>query len=114
MTVEQMKLHFGMIVETVSNINDQAFLDNLQVHHIDAGICYQRFCSSIINFFSYPRILLNLHLGILPAYRGVIKAFRSMMNNEREFGYSLHHINEDDDSGAVIDIRSHPIDYGNL
>ena len=115
MTVEQMKLHYGIIVETVSNINDQAFLDNLQAHHIDAGIslgCYQRFRSSITNFFSSPRILLNLHPGILPAYQGVMTAFRSMMNNEREFRYSLHHINEDEDSGAVIDIRSHPIDYG--
>ena len=57
MTVEQMKLHYGIVVETVSNINDQAFLDNLQAHHIDAGIslrCYQRFRSSIINFFSFP------------------------------------------------------------
>ena len=35
-----------------------------------------------------------------------------MMNNERDFGYSLHHINQDYDSSAVIDIRSHPIDYG--
>ena len=110
MPIKQMKMHSGIVVETV---NDQAFLDNLRTHHIDAGIslrCYERFCSSITNFVSSSSILLNLHPDILPAYRGVMIAFRSIMNNEREFGYSLHHINEDYDSGGIIDIRSHPID----
>jgi methionyl-tRNA formyltransferase len=55
------------------------------------------------------RAFLNLHPGVLSAYRGVITAIRAMMKGEKEFGYSLHHINEKLDEGDIIDIR--PPDY---
>ena len=100
MTVEQMRVHYSFVVGKFPKINDQAFLASPEAHHTDAGIslrCYQRFRSSIINYFASPHILLNLHPGILPAYKGIMTAFRSMMNNEPNFGNSLHHINEDYD-----------------
>lgn len=33
------------------------------------------------------------------------------MAGDEEFGYSLHHIDEDFDGGAVIDVRKSVIDY---
>lgn len=38
-------------------------------------------------------------------------AVRAIVNGERGFEYSLHYINGDYDSGAVIDIRTTPINY---
>jgi uncharacterized NAD(P)/FAD-binding protein YdhS/folate-dependent phosphoribosylglycinamide formyltransferase PurN len=114
LTVEQMRYHHGILVKNVDNVNEPSFLELLRSHHIDVGIslrCYQRFKKDILQYFSSPRVLLNLHPGVLPSYRGVITAIRAMMNGEREFGYSLHHVNEDYDSGDILDIRTHPIDY---
>ena len=35
------------------------------------------------------------------------------MKGEKEFGYSLHHVNEKLDEGDLIDIRTKPLDYNN-
>ncbi|TWU73587.1 hypothetical protein ED733_004917 [Metarhizium rileyi] len=83
MTVQQMKDAYGILVEE----------------------------TDIIRYFAHPRRLLNLHPGTLPAYRGVMTTVRAMRNKETHFGYSLHDIDENWDSGDVIDIRKHPIDY---
>jgi hypothetical protein len=114
MTVEQMKAKYGMLVQKVPNINSPSFLQTIKDSYIDIGIslrCYQKFGLDIIRHFDKPRALLNLHPGVLPQYRGVITALRAMMNGEKEFGYSLHHIDEHFDAGDVIDIRTKPLDY---
>ncbi|KAL1872823.1 hypothetical protein Plec18167_006473 [Paecilomyces lecythidis] len=114
MTVQQMRTAYGILVEDVPSVNATSFIKRLEEHHIDIGLslrCYQRFKTDIIQFFSHPRRLLNLHPGILPAYRGVMTTVRAMRNGESDFGYSLHDIDENWDSGDIIDIRKSPIDY---
>jgi len=114
MTIEQMRTHHGIMVERVPDINTDAFINMLKDQYIDMGIslrCYQRFKTNIIQYFSKPQVLLNLHPGVLPQYRGVITAIRAMMNNDKEFGYSLHHIDEKFDAGNLIDVRTKPLDY---
>ena len=115
LTVEQLRGRYGVFVEKIADINDPHFLEELSSHHIDVGIsirCYQKFGRGIIRFFDSPRFgLLNLHPGRLPEYRGVMTMVRAMDNGDREFGFSLHHMNEDWDAGDVIDIETGPIDY---
>ncbi|KAJ5201105.1 FAD-NAD(P)-binding-domain-containing protein [Penicillium cf. viridicatum] len=113
-TVDQIRTTYGVLVEEVPNVNKMSFIQTLARHHISIGLsirCYQRFKSDIIRYFSKPRLLLNLHPGMLPAYRGVMTTVRAMKNKEIYFGYSLHAIDENWDSGDVIEIRKHPIDY---
>ncbi|KAJ5664886.1 FAD-NAD(P)-binding-domain-containing protein [Penicillium maclennaniae] len=113
-TVDQIRNTYGVLVEEVPNVNKMSFIKTLVRHHISVGLsvrCYQRFKSDIIRYFSKPRRLLNLHPGTLPAYRGVMTTVRAMKNKETNFGYSLHNIDENWDSGDVIEIREHPIDY---
>ncbi|KAJ5148543.1 FAD-NAD(P)-binding-domain-containing protein [Penicillium atrosanguineum] len=113
-TVDQIRTTYGVLVEEVPNVNKMSFIKTLARHHISVGLsvrCYQRFKSDIIRYFSKPRRLLNLHPGTLPAYRGVMTTVRAMKNKETYFGYSLHDIDENWDSGDVIKIREHPIDY---
>jgi len=115
MTVTQMAAKFGIMVEKVPTINSLDFLQKLKDTYIDIGFslrCYQKFGPRIIKHFnSGNKALLNLHPGKLPQYRGVITAVRAMMNRDPDFGYSLHHMNEQFDAGAVIDIRCSPLDY---
>ncbi|KAJ5606301.1 FAD-NAD(P)-binding-domain-containing protein [Penicillium lagena] len=113
-TVQQMRNAYGILVEEVPDVNKMSFIKSLAKHRIDVGLslrCYQRFKTEIIRYFSQPRRLLNLHPGTLPAYRGVMTTARAMKNKETHFGYSLHDIDENWDSGDVIDIQEHPIDY---
>jgi hypothetical protein len=115
LTVQQLASHYGLLFQPIPNINDTSFLQTLKGNHIDIGIslrCYQRFKSPIISYFNSPgRCLLNLHPGKLPEYRGVMTAFRAMSNADLDFGYSLHHIDENFDAGAIIDIKTGTIDY---
>ncbi|KAE8155352.1 hypothetical protein BDV25DRAFT_135100 [Aspergillus avenaceus] len=114
MTVAQMTSAYGILVQEVPNVNSASFINCLREYHIDMGLslrCYQRFKSDIIRYLSGPRRLLNLHPGILPAYRGVMTTIRAMGDRETHFGYTLHNVDEDFDSGDVVDIRKHPIDY---
>jgi methionyl-tRNA formyltransferase len=47
--------------------------------------------------------VINLHSGLLPAYRGILATFWSLLNQESEYGYTLHHISDASiDTGDVI------------
>jgi methionyl-tRNA formyltransferase len=57
-----------------------------------------------------PRGVLNLHSGILPAYRGVLATFRAMLNEEAEIGCTLHYIRDASiDTGDIVAIRRQPL-----
>lgn len=59
-----------------------------------------------------PRLgVLNLHSGLLPAYRGVLATFRGLMNGDRRIGCTLHRIDEPSiDTGPVLGIREVAVD----
>jgi methionyl-tRNA formyltransferase len=53
-----------------------------------------------------PQGVLNLHSGILPAYRGILATFRAMSNNEAEIGCTLHYIRDASiDTGDIVAIH---------
>ena len=58
-----------------------------------------------------PRLgIINLHSGLLPAYKGVMASFWSLLNEEPRLGTTLHWITDKKiDSGALISIRSQPV-----
>jgi uncharacterized NAD(P)/FAD-binding protein YdhS/folate-dependent phosphoribosylglycinamide formyltransferase PurN len=116
MTVQQLASHYGLLVQSVPDINAQSFVETLKENHIDIGIslrCNQRFSSNTIAYFNSPsRYLLNLHRGKLPEYQGVMTTFRAMGNGDTDIGNSLHHIDEHFDTGDVIEARKGEIDYG--
>lgn len=56
--------------------------------------------------------VINLHSGLLPNYRGVMATFWAMLNNEKEFGTTLHFIDSSKiDAGNIISSASAKIDY---
>ncbi|HPJ82142.1 MAG TPA: formyltransferase family protein [Saccharofermentans sp.] len=62
---------------------------------------------STIRAFKYG--IVNLHGGPLPYYRGSCNNILAILNNEREFGVSLHYIDEGIDTGDVIAVRYFPL-----
>lgn len=51
-----------------------------------------------------PKGVINLHSGLLPAYRGVMPTFWAMLKGEEQFGATLHWISDSTiDTGEVID-----------
>lgn len=112
LTVDQLGPKHGILVQKVADVNDPAFLDVLNTNHIDLGFsirCYQKFGKGIIQYFESQQGLQNMHPGQLPQYRGVMTTVRAIANNDPDFGYSLHQINEDWDAGALLDVRKHPL-----
>ena len=47
---------------------------------------------------------INLHMGILPFYRGRHVVFHALMNEETEIGMTLHKVDGNIDTGEIIDI----------
>ena len=57
-----------------------------------------------------PLGVLNLHSGILPAYRGVLATFRAMLKDEPEIGCTLHYIRDGSiDTGDIVEIHRRPL-----
>ena len=107
LNVEQMGAQYGLLVQKVKSVNDGS-LDILRKHHVDAGFslrCEQRFGKDVMNYFTAPRALLNLHPGVQPSHR------RETTAEQGSFGYSLRHVSSSDNSGLVLDVRTIPVDY---
>ncbi len=50
---------------------------------------------------SVGRAALNLHPSLLPRYKGIDPVREQLLTNDRNFGVTLHHINEQYDSGKI-------------
>ena len=54
--------------------------------------------SKLINKYT----IINLHPSILPKYKGLMTQKRMLINNEKEFGFTIHKVSKDLDSGDII------------
>ena len=58
--------------------------------------------------------VLNLHSGLLPAFRGVMATFWAMLASAPRYGSTLHWIEDSGiDSGTIISEAPQPLDLGN-
>ena len=58
-----------------------------------------------------PKGVLNLHAGLLPAYRGVLASFRAIMAGEPEIGCTLHYVIDGTiDTGPIVAQVRTPVD----
>ncbi len=63
-------------------------------------------------FLGIPRLgVLNLHSGLLPAYRGVLATFRALANGDAEIGCTVHYIADGTiDTGPIVATTRTPVD----
>lgn len=63
---------------------------------------------SVIN--SFKQGIFNTHGGILPEYRGSYCNINALINNEKEYGVTLHYISQEIDAGDIVAIKKIDID----
>lgn len=117
--LENLALTYHIPYIKTQNINSHDFMEQI------APFCCDIFVSMSFNqIFKEPLISLpplktiNCHAGKLPFYRGRNILNWALINDEKEFGISVHYIDSDIDTGDIILQRSYPIsdldDYSTL
>ena len=102
-----------------NNINSDDFLKTLSSFHCDLYISMsfnQIFHSAVRSL--PPLGVINCHAGLLPFYRGRNVLNWALINDEKQFGVTVHFVDEGIDTGDIILQRSFPIsdndDYSSL
>lgn len=92
------------------NINETDFVNKLKEYAPDLFVSMsfnQIFRQEIINLPKWKTI--NCHAGKLPYYRGRNILNWALINDEKEFGITVHYVDEGIDTGDIILQRSYPI-----
>ena len=85
------------------NVNSDEFISIIVKYNCDLFVSMsfnQIFKSKIINLTKYKTI--NCHAGKLPFYRGRNILNWVLINDEKEFGITVHYIDEGIDTGDII------------
>lgn len=109
----------GIPVEISKNINSDEFMKKMKDYRVDLFVSMsfnQIFKAEMINL---PRLrTINCHAGKLPFYRGRNILNWALINDEKEFGITVHYVDEGIDTGDIILQRTYSItdedDYGTL
>ena len=92
------------------DINSKEFVQHIRLYECDLFISMsfnQIFKKEIINL---PKLkTINCHAGKLPFYRGRNILNWALINDEKEFGITVHYIDEGVDTGDIILQRLFPI-----
>ncbi len=95
---------------THPEVNSAEFLDWMKSYECDLFVSMsfnQIFHYGLINHPSLKTI--NCHAGKLPFYRGRNILNWVLINDEKEFGITVHHVDEGIDTGDIILQRCYPI-----
>lgn len=110
---------YGIAVLTEPNINSKTFLERMKHYNVDLFVSMsfnQIFHREMIDF--PPLKTINCHAGKLPFYRGRNILNWVLINDEKEFGITVHYMDEGIDTGDIILQKSFEItdedDYGTL
>lgn len=101
------------------NINSEDFIEKARSYNCDLFVSMsfnQIFKESIINL---PRLkTINCHAGKLPFYRGRNILNWALINDENEFGITVHYVDSGIDTGDILLQKTYPIceedDYSTL
>lgn len=101
---------YGIDYIKSQNINSQEYIGKILKYECDIFVSMsfnQIFKSEIINL--PPLKTINCHAGKLPFYRGRNVLNWVLINDEKEFGITVHYIDEGVDTGDIILQRTYPI-----
>jgi len=101
------------------DINSESFVSKLETFECDIFVSMsfnQIFRNRVMNI--PPMKTINCHAGKLPYYRGRNILNWALINDEKEFGITVHYIDEGIDTGDIILQKTFPIndddDYSTL
>lgn len=109
----------NIALELCQNINSHEFIERVKEYQVDLFVSMsfnQIFKREIIDLPKYKTI--NCHAGKLPFYRGRNILNWALINDEKEFGITVHYMDEGIDTGDIILQETYPItdddNYGTL
>lgn len=110
---------YGIDVLVEKNINCPKFINKMKIYNVDLFVSMsfnQIFKTELINLPKEKTI--NCHAGKLPFYRGRNILNWVLINDEKEFGITVHYMDEGIDTGDIIVQECYEItdedDYGTL
>ena len=108
--VKTLSIENGIPVYTPSTLRDGEFMKLLDEYKPDliAVVAYGKILPpEVIN---YPRLgCINLHVSLLPKYRGAAPMQRAIMEGERETGVTIMYMDVGLDTGDIIEIEKFSI-----
>lgn len=90
---------------------DQAILEQCQQWNADYLILagYMRLLSPLV-IQAYPSRILNIHPSLLPKYKGLHAIEQAIKHNEKEYGITIHYVDEGMDTGEIIAQRKFSVE----
>lgn len=107
---KELALMHGIPVYTPTSLRDEAFSEILREYspELIAVVAYGKILpKSVIDFPKYGCI--NVHVSLLPKYRGAAPMQRAIMEGECETGVTIMYMDEGLDTGDIITSESFPI-----
>lgn len=106
-------------VEIWSNINTDEFLNHIEQYNVELFVSMSFNQIFKKKTFTYPPLkTINCHAGKLPFYRGRNILNWVLINDEKEYGITVHYVDEGIDTGDIILQRTYSItdndDYSTL
>lgn len=108
--VKSLALEKDIPVYTPKTLRDGSFDEVLAKHNPDliVVVAYGKILpASVINFPKYGCI--NLHVSLLPKYRGAAPMQRAIMDGESETGVTVMYMDEGLDTGDILSVEKFPI-----
>jgi methionyl-tRNA formyltransferase len=104
MTFNELSRDFSVPIESLNDVRSAESLDKIAVLKPDLvlSVRYGKIFGNA--FLKIPTLgTINLHSGRLPQYRGVMPAFRALMNDDETINPTLHYIEDGTiDTGSII------------
>lgn len=99
----QLAKNYNIPVELSQNINSQEFMDRIYKYQSDIFVSMSFNQIFKINTINFPPLkTINCHAGKLPFYRGRNILNWALINDEKEFGITVHYMDEGIDTGDII------------
>ena len=108
--VKEIALSLGIPVFQPTTLKDESFLPTLRelLPDVVVVVAYGKILPTY--FLEFPPYgCINLHVSLLPKYRGAAPMQRAIMAGETETGVSVMQMDEGMDTGAVLATECYPI-----
>ena len=108
--VKELAIRHGIPVHTPATLRDEAFAALLDEYkpEIIVVVAYGKILP--LSVIEYPRLgCVNLHVSLLPKYRGAAPMQRAIMEGESETGVTVMYMAEGLDTGDIISVEKFPI-----
>lgn len=123
LTPRHLSIKYELAFHEGVKVNDPALIQKISQDHEVVGAisirCFQKFSEDFISKFTAKfngagnRFLLNLHPGKLPDFKGVLSTARAMDAGVGYYGWTLHEIDNDFDTGDILWSSLNPLNLNN-